>query len=245
VATESRIILTRERESNRIWADQLHQAGRPFLSLPLVRFAVLPLPNGLDLAIFDWVLFTSPQGVRAMRDLTADLGQAHCGALGHGTASALREAGWQDDLHAGGLDGAALAAHFLAAVTEPCRILLPGPRRRMSEPRASLADAGHQVRELPLYETLAAEPAAIAAADLRPDDVLFFCSPSAVHAFAAARDDKLRCVAIGNTTADACRAAGFDAAVAATPDLEAMIRAAGLSGPSGSVTEPAPPEMES
>jgi uroporphyrinogen-III synthase len=112
----------------------------------------------------------------------------------------------------------------------------------MSEPRASLAAAGHRVQELPLYATLPVAAAAIAAADLRPDDVLFFCSPSAVRAFAAARDDKLRCVAIGATTADACRAAGFEATVAGTPDLEAMIRAAGLSG---SVTEPVPPEMES
>lgn len=242
MADGHRIILTREQDSNRVWADQLQQAGLRFLSLPLLRYEALPLPNDLDLAIFDWVLFTSPQGVRALRDLTADLGLARCGALGHGTTLALREAGWPENLNAGALDGAGLADHFLSVVKKPCRILLPGPQRRMSEPRASLAAAGHRVQELPLYATLPVAAAAIAAADLRPDDVLFFCSPSAVRAFAAARDDKLRCVAIGATTADACRAAGFEATVAGTPDLEAMIRAAGLSG---SVTEPVPPEMES
>ena len=240
-----RIILTREQDRNRIWADRLAAAGRPFSLLPLVHYVPLALPQDADFTIFDWILFTSPQGVQAFRDLAPATGGAQFAVLGHGTAAAVAAAGWTVGLNAAGRDGVDLAAAFLATVTAPCRVLLPGPARRLTEPRASLEAAGHQVTELPLYETRAVEPAAIAAGELRPDDVILFCSPSAVRAFAAARDDKPRCVAIGQTTADACRAAGFSPVVADTPDLDAMVRAAGFADLPAPTPEPATPEMES
>jgi uroporphyrinogen-III synthase len=240
-----RIILTRAEHRNRSWAERLHRAGLAYLELPLVRYAALPAPTSRDFADFDWILFTSPQGVRAFAELRPEIGNARCGVLGHGTAAALRQAGWRDDLNAGAQDGVAFAGRFLAVAGEPGRVLLPGPKRRLAEPRASLAAAGYIVQELPLYETLAVAPAVVAAAALRPGDVMFFCSPSAVRAFADARDDKPRCVAIGQTTAAACRAAGFDPAVAETPDLDAMVRAAGIAGLPGPTPEPVKPEMES
>jgi uroporphyrinogen-III synthase len=61
--------------------------------------------------------------------------------------------------------------------------------------------------------------------------VYFFCSPSAVRAFAAARAERPDCVAIGETTAAACREHGFEVRVATNPDLESMLRAAGLEIP--------------
>ena len=57
---------------------------------------------------------------------------------------------------------------------------------------------------------------------------MFFASPSAVRAFVGAYAERPECVAIGETTARAALEAGFPAAVAATPDLEAMVLAAGL-----------------
>jgi len=240
-----RIILTRERERNRRWADQLQAAGLPFSLLPLVRYAPLPLPASCDFTTFAWILFTSPQGVRAFAARPPQFGSARIAVLGQGTAAAVREAGWTVALNAEALDGAAFVQTFLATVGEPCSVLLPGPKRRLAEPRASLDAAGYHVRELPLYETLPVAQETIVAAALRPIDVVFFCSPSAVRAFAGARDDKPRCVAIGNTTATACRSAGFVPAVADSPDLEAMVRAAGLSGLPESTPEPVNPEMES
>jgi len=240
-----RIILTREKDSNQGWAERLRAAGRPHASLPLVWYAPLSLPASRDFTTFDWILFTSPQGVRAFVDLQPDIGGARCAVLGHGTATALRNAGWRDDLNAGALTGDDFATKFLAQAGQPGKVLLPGPKRRLTEPRASLENAGYVVQELPLYETRPSDPAIVAGAELRPDDMIFFCSPSAVQAFAAARDDKPQCVAIGKTTADACRAAGFMPAVAITPDLDAMVRAAGLSDLPAPTTEPVKPEMES
>lgn len=245
MAAEQRIILTRGKESNRNWAKRLHKAGLPFFELPLVQYAALPLPNERDFSTFGWILFTSPQGVRAFADLHPQLGDARCAVLGHGTAAALRKEGWPVAFNAGALDGVAFAADFLTAAGAPCNVLLPGPKRRLTEPRAALESAGYTVQELPLYETLPVAADAIATADIKPDDVIFFCSPSAVRAYAGAREDKPRCVAIGNTTADACRANGFAPVVADSPDLNAMVLAAGISGLPAVTTEPVKPEMES
>jgi uroporphyrinogen-III synthase len=71
-------------------------------------------------------------------------------------------------------------------------------------------------------------PEQLPPAPLAAGDVIFFCSPTAVRAFAAAWNDRPDCVAIGATTAAVAREAGFTPEVAATPDLEAMLRAAGL-----------------
>jgi len=245
VIGEQRIILTREKHRNRIWADRLQESGLAFSEVPLVRYVPLPSPDGRDFTAFGWILFTSPQGVRAFADLQPRLGAARCAVLGHGTAAAVREVGWEVEFNAGALDGVAFAARFLATVGEPCPVLLPGPKRRLAEPRAALESAGYTVQELPLYDTRPVDADIIAAADLRPDDIIFFCSPSAVRAFAAARKDKLRCVAIGNTTAAACRTAGFSPAVADTPDLDAMVRAAGFPGLPAPTPEPVKPELES
>ena len=240
-----RIILTREQNRNQAWAKRLDTAGFSHAAMPLVRYAPLPLPIELDLAAYDWILLTSPQAAQAFAALQSDIGAARCAVLGHGTASALAEVGWPIAYNAGAIDGAEFVTGFLATAREPGPILLPGPKRRLAEPRASLIAAGYTVQELPLYETLPVAAGDIAAVGLCADDVVFFCSPSAVRAFAGARDDKPRCVAIGRTTAAACRTAGLDPAVADKPDLDSMVRAAGLGGLPGPESEPVTPEMES
>jgi uroporphyrinogen-III synthase len=150
------------------------------------------------------------------------------GTLGDGTRSALEAVGLHDELGCNVPDGAALAQAFLASVTAPCRILMPGAVSRLSEPAKSLRAAGCEVQEVPLYRTSAVPRDQLPTAPLAAGDVIFFCSPTAVRAFAAAWKERPDCVAIGATTAAVAREAGFAPEVAATPDLEAMLRAAGL-----------------
>lgn len=223
-----RIILTRERDRNRPWAVRLAAAGFEVSELPLVTFTTLEAPEDLDTGAFDWILFTSPQGVRSFKAAGFSTGTARMAALSSGTAAALEKAGWQDALGLRTRDGVEFAQAFLAVVQYPGRVLLPGANRRLPEPRASLTVAGCQVRELPLYETRPVDPAGLPAEPCAPDDVVFFCSPSAVKAFTGAWTVRPRCVAIGHTTAKATLKAGFETAVAASPDLEAMVLAAGL-----------------
>ena len=73
------------------------------------------------------------------------------------------------------------------------------------------------------------------------NDIVFFCSPSTVHAFCAKWNARPLAVAIGETTAAVTQQEGFATVVAETPDLEAMIRAAGLD----TLATPITPENES
>ena len=241
MAHEPRIILTRERERNRPWAAELALAGYGVLEMPLVRYEPLPVPVDFDGTGFDWILFTSPQGVAAFRSAGLDPGDARMACLGDGTGAALAAAGWNDALGLQTRDGVEFAQAFLATIQDPGRVLLPGPRRRMSEPRASLTTVGCEVRELALYETVPVSANELPSAPPASGDIVFFCSPSTVRAFAGAWSERPPCVAIGESTAAAAKAEGFPTSTALTPDLDAMVRAAGLDP----YQKTAKPEIES
>ena len=236
-----RIILTREKDRNRDWAGQLQAAGLPFLELPLVRFESLPVPDDFRADGFDWICFTSPQGVKAFAAAELQVGKAQMASLGAGTARALAEHGFRDKLGIEAPDGAAFALAFLARMNAPGRMIMPGPERRLEEPAATFRAAGWDVVELPLYKTSTVPADELPDEPFTPADNVFFCSPSAVRAFAAAWDQRPRCTAIGQTTADALKKTGFSPAVAAVPDLNSMIQAAGLD----TQVQPVNPEMES
>ncbi len=223
-----RIILTRQKERNADWAHVLSAAGLKVYELPLIRFENLPLPPGFGPADSNWILFTSPQAVHAFFEAGLRPRDAEIGALGQGTAAALRALEIPVHFAPGLKDGAQFAAAFVAHATAPATVLLPGPERRMREPVAVLEQAGFLVRELPLYRTVPVAAAALPDDPFVPGDVVFFCSPSTVRAFCTAWDKRPACVAIGETTAIAARAEGFAPQVAHTPDLQAMILAAGL-----------------
>lgn len=221
-----RVVLTREAQGNAPWLARLAASGLEALDLPLLRYEPLepPAPTGS----WDWALLTSPQAARAYAAWPGRPTGARLGTLGDGTRAALEDAGLRDELGCNVPDGAALARAFTASVTAPCRVLLPGAAARLTEPGRSLRAAGFEVLEVALYRTWQVPPAELPLAPLREGDVVFFCSPTAVRAFAAAWQERPACVAIGATTAAVAREAGFAPEVAETPDLEAMIRAAGL-----------------
>lgn len=221
-----RIVLTRTAEQCRPWRAALASAGHAVLELPLLRFTPLEAPAAAPAA--DFILFTSPQGVRAFFDAGLDPGAARVGVLGDGSAAALTACGGHDDLELRAPDGARLARAFAARFAAPAVILLPGPDRRLPEPRAALEAAGFTVVDLPLYRTDPVPPAELPEDPWRPGDLIFFASPSAVRACTTAWGAPAPCVAIGGTTAAVAREAGFDTLVADEPTLAAMVRAAGL-----------------
>ncbi len=227
-AAPTRIILTRASESNRPWRRTLEAAGAEVLVLPLVRFVTLSLPGDLDPGAFDWILFTSPQGVRAFCDAGLAPGGARVGALAGGTAATLTACGLPDELGAPARDGAALARSFVAKIPPPASILLPGPQQRLSEPRAGLSASGFAVTELALYRTEFVPASDLPRSPFVDGDVVFFCSPSAVASFIAAYAERPPCVAIGTTTAVAAREAGFPVESADEPSLAGMARVCNL-----------------
>ena len=228
-----RIVLTRTSERCEQWRTRLEAAGIATLTLPLIRHEPLPPPDGFDPAGWDWLLFTSPQAATSFAEsplavLPAECG-TRCGALGEGTRAEMERLGIADDLGVSVNDGIELAHAFAAKVAAPARVLLPGAEKRMREPLDILNAAGFAARDLPLYRTAPTPADELPDDPFRDGDVVFFASPSTVRAFRAKWPDALPgCAAIGETTAAACREAGFDPAVAQSPDLESICRAIGL-----------------
>jgi uroporphyrinogen-III synthase len=235
-----RIILTREVQQNKSWALQLRNQGHEVLELPMLQFEILPCDPQINTAGYQWILFTSIQGVRGFVKQNLDPGQAMVGALGKGTAQALAEYGMADTLNIQGKDGVAMAENFISRFTPPGAILLPGALDRIPGPVNMLLKAGFSVTELPLYQTL--PTSCVSEGDFfTAEDVVFFCSPSAVIAFSNAFPMQVSCVAIGETTASACTSVGLQPVVSLSPTLKAMIQAAGLD----SSNSPVQPEIES
>jgi uroporphyrinogen-III synthase len=234
--TSTRIVLTREKGRNQSWAKRLVAAGVPVIELPLLRFEVLSVPEAMQTTRFDWILFTSPQGVKAFVAAGLSPGDIGTGkrpgpkfaALGGGTSTALADAGLPDGLDIRSRDGTTFAKAFAKRISPPANVLLPGPETCLPEPRRSLEEAGFTVTEVPLYRTVPVPPTELPPVDFAPGDTLFFCSPSAVRAFTEAWHDRPPCVGIGETTARVARDAGFPTVVARASDLEAMVLAAGL-----------------
>lgn len=224
--SRARIILTRQKQRNKAWHLSLVQAGFEVANLPLVRFESLEVPAEYFTRAYDWILFTSPQGVDVFLTSGLKTHGAKLGALGAGTSAALTNGNLPDDLGFNGLDGTELAHAFIKQVTAPASVLLPGAAKRMADPRATLSAAGFQVTELATYKTQPVAPNELAM-KFQTNDIIFFCSPSAVRAFTSAFTARPDCVAIGETTAAVCRENGFTTKVAQTPNLNAMVRAAG------------------
>ena len=223
-----RIVLTRTADQNQLWQRKLEAAGACVLSLPVIRFITLKPESTPDFKSFDWILFTSPQGVRAFFDAGFQPGQSQMGVLGSGTAETLQQRGFNDHLGVRQKDGARFAQAFLEIVEGPASILLPGPEKRLEEPVTSLKAAGHRVHELCLYRTEAIPQAELSTEKPGPEDMIFFASPSTVVAYHSAYGLTGPCVAIGKTTAQTAREYGYDTQVADNPNLTAMAVAIGI-----------------
>jgi uroporphyrinogen III methyltransferase / synthase len=222
-----RIAVTRARAQASELAGRLRELGAEVVEAPAIRIVARPGPAP-ELAGYDLVCLTSPNGVGALFDRLAAAGRdarAFAGitvaAIGPGTARALAERGIVADVVperfvAEGLVEALAAANrgrpfarALVARAAEARDVLPD----------ALRERGTEVDVVALYETVAepftdAERRAVAGADL-----ITFTSSSTVRFFFAAAGDALRAdtrvVSIGPVTSETLREHGRP------PDLEA------------------------
>jgi uroporphyrinogen III methyltransferase/synthase len=185
---------------------------------------------------YDWVVFTSVNGVRAFFDaLDAEgldaraFGHARVSAIGPATSAALSVRGIRADLMPAEYRGEAVAEAILerSGNTPPRRVLLPRAEVARDALPKILQAAGAKVDVVAAYRTEAALPAAFDAVRerlrARALDVITFTSPSTVERLVAGLgEDALPllstpCIAaIGPITADAVRALGLSAQVIAS-----------------------------
>jgi uroporphyrinogen III methyltransferase/synthase len=234
-----RIVVTRPRAQAPALAERLEAEGAEVLLFPTIAIVAAPDAGALERAVaaagtYDWIIFTSANGVRvffasfaaAGRDVRA-LASVRLAAIGPETAAELRArllepAVLPDDYRAEGMI-AALASEDLTGR----RVLLPRAEGARSILPETLRSRGAQVDEVITYRAVAppdADVAALAEALERGEvDALTFTSSSTVRHFVSllgaervqrlVRGGRPVVACIGPVTADTAREVGLDVQV--------------------------------
>ena len=225
-----RILVTRAPEQGAELGELLAGEGAEPIYLPLLRIEPPADPAALtaalaDLSAYDWVVFTSRNGVEQVA-AQVDLRTAkQIAVVGDGTADAVRETGAQVDLVPDHQHAEGLLSSLRRQGVAGTRMLLP----QAHNARALLADglryAGAEVTAVEAYRGLATDPQ-ISAAMLAGIDAVTFASSATVERFIDALGWELvaRCalrgcrwIAIGSRTAVSLRQLGLVPVMAERP----------------------------
>jgi uroporphyrinogen-III synthase len=216
-----RVVVTRPRDHAAALARDLERLGATALVMPLLQIEPMgdsdaqALDEVLsDVATYDWIVFTSANGVAAVQEhLAGRLAGARIAAVGPATAAAVR---------ALGVEPAFVPENYAAAEIVAGLGDLAG--QRVLLPQADIADpwlgdqisaAGATVDAIVAYRTVAVDPSAIEAAELEHGvDAVVLASGSAARSLAALAAkfpgvtralQRTLLVAIGPKTAEAAR----------------------------------------
>jgi uroporphyrinogen-III synthase len=236
------VLVTRPREQAWTLCDALRSRGARPVEFPTLTIRAADTAD-LDLELrrldrFDWVVFTSANGVRFFAERLAAVGPRglplgiRVAAVGPATARAAADRGLPTHAMPGEFTGAAVPAamgHLAGSA-----VLLPRADIGREEAGAALRAAGATVTEVTVYHTVpeTPDPAARRALDAGVDAATF-TSPSAIRNLAALLGDDARRVlrhaviaCLGGTTAAATRALGFPVHVQArTATVEGLVEA--------------------
>lgn len=162
------IVVTRAREQASGLAEQLTALGADVIQFPTI--AIRPLADYAvvdatlsTLGGFDWVVFTSINGVRAFWDRLAVLGYdsralygQRVAAIGPATAQGLREHGISPDFVPDTYVAESVVEGMVALGMKGKKILIPRAREAREVLPDELRRAGADVLVLPIYETVPA-----------------------------------------------------------------------------------------
>ena len=211
-----RIGLTREPSQAEPLRLRLEELGAEVILCPLLEFVPPDQSEDLDSALgelesYDWVLFTSPNGVRFFRQALATqgdvrrLGGAQLAAIGPGTARALADWGLCADV----VPEQSVAEGLLEALAsfplQGRRVLLPRAQEARQVLPEGLRRRGARVDVVACYKTVMPEPPPELE---RMDRVVLMSSSSARHFRQLCHGDP-ECVCIGPVTAETARQLGF------------------------------------
>lgn len=224
-----RVLITRPAEQAPELAALLEAEGAEVLTLAAISIEPAADYQALDWAIrqigqYQWVIFTSVNGVRAVGQRLSVIGQdwqtlkyARVAAIGPATAQALREVGVQPDF----VPAEYVAEAITAGIGEVAgqRLLLPRADIAREALAVDLRQKGAVVDEIAAYRTVTQPPdrQTVERVLAKRPDVVTFTSSSTVRGFLAALSgvnvaEALRGVAvacIGPITAKTAREAGL------------------------------------
>jgi uroporphyrinogen III methyltransferase/synthase len=252
-----RVVVTRTREQASQLSGQLQELGADVLEIPTIKIEPPTRRDGivdalLELNSYDWLIFTSPNGVTTFFDYffrrfhdMRDLGGARIAAVGPATANKLKELHLQVDLMPDEAIAASIAGAFAKYESiENLKICLLRAEVANSELPAGLEALGAIVDDIACYQTVPeTEDSPGTAAGLLESgaDWITFTSASTVEHFHARFDLSLlvkkfphvKLACIGPETSKAVIALGLKPALEArqhTIDglVKALVAAASL-----------------
>jgi uroporphyrinogen III methyltransferase/synthase len=196
-----RALVTRSREQASALSQRLRELGAEPLEYPAIAIAppkdIAPLDEAIArLSTYDWLIFTSANGVRALADRMSEKGldmqalaRLKIAAIGPATAQALAEYGLRVDY----MPQVYLAKEIAAGIGDVAgqRILLPRAARAPKQLAQALRGKGAVVDEVAAYRTLtvgAPDELKAMLADGQVD-IVTFTSSSTVRNLAAGLQD--------------------------------------------------------
>ncbi len=232
-----RFLALRAEAKNRALRTLLRERGAQTESFPLVQTRALEIENLVERCrACDVVAFTSAHAVRSVFDqLSAAgcdarvFGTAKLASVGGATEKTLHERGLFTDILPSEANGGALA-HAILAETHKGRVFYPRATRAFPAFAAAISASPLELDEVSAYENVA--PGEDELEKLREKianaEAIFFTAPSMVERVLAADSDALRrkCIAIGESTAEALRAHGASPWVATFPSALGLVSAA-------------------
>jgi uroporphyrinogen III methyltransferase/synthase len=233
-----RIAVTRSRDQASDLVKALSDLGAACLEFPTIQAVApddyRPLDRAIaELSTFDWVVFTSVNGVSwffqrlfaAGKDVRS-LGHLRTAAIGPATAERLKSFGLSSDLVPENFRAEAIIAAFRKEAIHGRTILLPRAQNARQILPEELTTMGATVREVAAYKTRQASADAEALVERLEEksiDLLTFTSSSTVKNFKALLPAgrfadlaaAVPAACIGPVTADTARQLGFDVRVEA------------------------------
>jgi uroporphyrinogen III methyltransferase / synthase len=217
------VAVTRARDQASGLAARLRSLGAAVVEAPAIRIHEIDGPAP-ELARYDLVCLTSPNGVRHLFDRLHRAGRdarafatARIAAIGPGTAAALRDHGLVADVVPERFVAEGLV-HALAEVPVSRALIARAVHARDVLP-AALRERGAEVDVLELYETVAAPMSHVQREAVAGADYVTFTSSSTVRFFFASMHgvvlERARLVSIGPVTSQTLREHGRE------PDVEA------------------------
>jgi uroporphyrinogen III methyltransferase/synthase len=219
------VVVTRAREQASELRTSLEELGAEVLELPSIAIEWMDVTVP-DLGAYEWLVFTSPNGVKAFfsRGLTPSgrdsraLANLRVAAIGPGTARALAAHGIAVDLVPERFVAESLLDAFpapSAAAGETPKVLLARAEQARDVLTDGLGERGYAVEVLPVYRTVTATPDPSLVQRVREGDVdaLTFTSSSTVtnllDLLGALPEPQPLCVSIGPVTSATAAARGL------------------------------------
>ena len=234
-------VTTRQSRKGQAMVERLEELGARAFSLPTIECGAPDSSDSIFEALscldqYDWLLFTSPNGVEHffcfLKEQNLDhraLAMAKFACIGPGTSKALNEQGFHCDLLPKSFVAEGLLEELESTLGEDLthlKILIPRAQEAREILPQSLAARGAQVTVAPVYKTVPPKPLRDSGSFIKPDTRVLFTSSSTVKNWISATGNKTQpCFCIGPITAQTAREAGLEIlGVAGEHSIEGLVQ---------------------